>query len=289
MNIDDFPTFERGPFLEGTAIELRNRTISTGKVRFVLFDFDGTLSLIRSGWQDVMIGMMVDVLSACSPDEERESITRLVAHYVDRLTGKQTIYQMARLAEEVQKRGCEPEHPLQYKRMYHSRLMEKISRRREALRQKSRSPDDFLMPGSRGLLEKLREIGVSLYLASGTDLKYVREEAGLLQIAHFFDGRIYAALDRAEDFSKAQVLEQIFSSHSLQGPELLSFGDGYVEILNTREVGGIAVGVASDEFQPGRTNEWKRNRLIQAGADLIIPGYSDQDDLISFLLDPEYA
>jgi len=29
----------------------------------VLFDFDGTLSLIRSGWVDVMVPMMVEILA----------------------------------------------------------------------------------------------------------------------------------------------------------------------------------------------------------------------------------
>lgn len=289
MNTDEFPTFEPGQFLEGTAIELRNPSITTGKAHFALFDFDGTLSLIRTGWQDVMMEMMVDVLSQCATEETPESLARLVSDYVDRLTGKQTIYQMIRLAEEVKKRGGKPEDPLQYKRRYHDRLMRKIAERRESLRSGGRDPDDFLMPGSRQLLRKLCEAGLSLYLASGTDLEYVREEAELLKIADFFDGRIYAAVDRVEDFSKAQVLRQIFSEHSLQGPELLSFGDGYVEILNTRQVGGIAIGVASDEFRPGRTNEWKRNRLIQAGADLIIPGFGEQEELLSFLLSPEYA
>src|SRR5690606_32989828 len=254
-----------------------------------LFDFDGTLSLIRTGWQDVMIEMMVDVLSEYATEETPESISLLVKDYVDRLTGKQTIYQMIRLAEEVKKRGGKPEDPLQYKRRYHDRLMNKIAERRESLRSGRRDPDDFLMPGSRHFLKKLCEAGLSLYLASGTDLEYVREEAELLQIADFFDERIYAAVDRVEDFSKAQVLEQIFSKHALQGPELLSFGDGYVEILNTKQVGGIAIGVASDEFRPGRTNEWKRNRLIQAGADLAIPGLSEQEELLSSLLSPEYV
>ena len=37
--------------------------VSAAHVRVVLFDFDGTLSLIRSGWMDVMIPMMMELLS----------------------------------------------------------------------------------------------------------------------------------------------------------------------------------------------------------------------------------
>jgi len=34
-------------------------------------------------------------------------------------------------------------------------------------------------------------------------------------------------------------------------------------------------------------NEWKRNRLIQAGADLIISGYEYQERLFAYLFDEE--
>ena len=41
-------------------IEIINPNIIRGRIRHALFDFDGTLSLIREGWQDVMIPQMVD-------------------------------------------------------------------------------------------------------------------------------------------------------------------------------------------------------------------------------------
>ena len=37
--------------------------VSASKARFVLFDFDGTVSVIRSGWVDVMVPMMVEILA----------------------------------------------------------------------------------------------------------------------------------------------------------------------------------------------------------------------------------
>lgn len=287
MNIDEFPTYEKGPFLPGTQIELRNPAIVRGRIRSALFDFDGTLSLIRTGWQDVMVPMMVELLEPYAPGESRETLTQYVRGYVDRLTGKQTIFQMIRLAEEIRKRGGTPKDPLEYKRMYHERLMQVIASRREGLRNGTIPPDAMMMPRSRELLEALRARGVTLYLASGTDLVYVQEEAELLRIAHYFDGGIYGALDRVEDFSKAQVIQMIFQRHRLSGPELVSFGDGYVEILNTKEVGGIAVGVASDEIGKVAVNEWKRNRLIQAGADLIVPGYGELEALLAYLFAEE--
>ena len=45
------------------------------------------------------------------------------------------------------------------------------------------------------------------------------------------------------------VIERILRENQIAGAQLLSFGDGYVEIQNTKEVGGLAVAVASDEAQ----------------------------------------
>ena len=36
--------------------------VSAAEARVALFDFDGTISLIRSGWVDVLVPMMVEIL-----------------------------------------------------------------------------------------------------------------------------------------------------------------------------------------------------------------------------------
>lgn len=287
MNINEFPAYSRARLLDGTDIEIRDEAVARGTIRSALFDFDGTISLIRTGWQDVMVPMMVEILSEQATNESDDALRALVLDYVDRLTGKETLFQMIRLAEEVRVRGGEPLEPLVYKKMYHDRLMAQIAGRREGLHNGSLPPDDLMMPRARDLLESLKDRGVSLYLASGTDIAYVREEAALLDVARYFDGGIYAALDRVEDFSKAMVIQQILRDHRLEGPELVAFGDGYVEILNAKEVAGVAVGLASDELNRRGVNEWKRNRLIQAGADIVISGYEYQERLFAYLFDEE--
>jgi hypothetical protein len=67
---------------------------------------------------------------------------------------------------------------------------------------------------------------------------------------------------------------------------LLSFGDGYVEIENTKQVGGLAVAVASDEANngSGRMDEWKRQRLIGVGADVVVPDFRDGAALLEQIL-----
>ena len=194
-----------------------------------------------------------------------------------RLNGRQTIYQMIQLAERIKSRGGTPKEPLWYKKEYLRRLDERIGHRIEQLRSGAASPDDYLVFATRPLLEALAARGWQLYLASGTDEPYVIEEAKLLKIDHFFPGRIYGAQDNYKTFSKQMVIERILRENKVPGAQLLSFGDGYVEIENTKDAGGLAVAVASDEANNGSGNvdPWKRQRLLGVGADVVIPDFRD--------------
>lgn len=271
-------------FLPGTSIEIVQPVRLPQPPQHVLFDFDGTLSLIREGWVRVMVPMMVEVLQETGTKESPEELEALCNEFVTYLTGKQTIYQMIRLAEEVRRRGGEPEDPVVYKHRYLERLHQRIADRREGLRTGRISPEALLVPGSLPLLEALQERGVQLYLASGTDQPCVLEEARLLGLDRYFGQHIYGALDNYTAFSKAQVIERILQENHLPGDRLLGFGDGYVEIANVKSVGGTAVAVASDEAgRSGQPDPWKRERLIRAGADLVIPDYRDWKPLLTYL------
>ena len=271
-------------FLAGTAIEIVRESDSRHPPRHVLFDFDGTLSLIREGWPDVMVPMMVEVLTQTGTTESGEQLHQLAHNFVMELNGKQTIYQMIRLVEEVEKRGGNAKPPLEYKQMYHERLMTRIRSKREDLRSGNVPPADMLVPGSMEILRSLKEKGARLYLASGTDENYVREEVELLQLTSFFGDHVYGAVEDYKSFSKAQVIQRILEDNLVEGAELLGFGDGYVEIQNVKAVGGTAVAVASDESgRSGKPDQWKRNRLIGVGADVVIPDFRECEHLIDYL------
>lgn len=272
------------PGLPGTTgVERISAEIPRGRVRSVLFDFDGTLSLIRQGWREIMVPMMVEILADTRSGETGQELETVVAEFVDRLTGRQTIYQMLQLCEEIRKRGGTPLDPLEYKRRYHDRLLQHIQARVSSLETGALAPADLMVPGSFDLLENLKNRGLVLYLASGTDLPYVRREAELLGVAPYFETRIFGALDRYENFSKAMVIQDIIRTHNLRGEQLLGFGDGFVEIENVKEAGGIAVGVASDEARREGVDAWKRERLLKAGADFIVPEYREQAPLVAYL------
>jgi DUF971 family protein len=82
------------------------------------------------------------------------------------------------------------------------------------------------------------------------------------------------------------IIERVVSELNLGPGELVGFGDGFVEIEEIKRVGGVAVGVASDEKHREGINEWKRGRLLQAGADIIVPDYRDLSALMDLLAIP---
>jgi phosphoglycolate phosphatase len=215
--------------------------------------------------------------------ESEASRRRVCYEDIMRLNGKQTIYQMIQLAERIKERGGTPREPLWYKHEYLRRLDQRINHRLEGLRKGTIAQDDLLVYGSRALLQLLRDRGLRLYLASGTDEAFVKQEASLLGISHFFGPHIYGAQDDYKQFSKAMVIQRILRDNQIPGAQLLSFGDGYVEIQNTKEAGGLAVAVASDEANngSGRFDEWKRQRLLGVGADLAVPDFRDAAPLVN--------
>jgi phosphoglycolate phosphatase len=262
------------------------RRATAPAAKLVLFDFDGSLSLIRTGWMQVMVPMMVEVLAGLRPGETEEDLRQVVEDFVWRRTGQDTIYQMIELAEQVTLRGGMALDPLVYKRRYLERLSEVIRDRVEGLRSRQCPPDRFLVPGARELLEALRARGLRLYLASGTDEPFMKEEADLLDVTRYFDGGVYGARDDYQSFSKRILVQRLLALPDMRGDELIGFGDGYVEIEEVKRAGGVAAGVATDEPECRVPDEWKRRRLIGAGADYVIPNYLDGEELLHTILGP---
>jgi phosphoglycolate phosphatase-like HAD superfamily hydrolase len=267
------------------SVEVVNPEAPRGNFKHAVFDFDGTISLIREGWQQIMIPYFTEELLSTPQGggKSREDMEAFARDFIYVLTGKQTIYQCIRLAEEVAKLGGAPLEPQAYKDEYHRRLSIKIADRIAGLTDGSQRPVDHVVPGSFELLEALRARGVKLYLASGTDEVYVKQEAALLGVDVYFGPHVYGAQTDYKAFSKKMVIERIIRENDLHGSELLGFGDGYVEIENVKSVGGFACGVAADEVTRWGVDEWKRNRLTVSGADIIIPDYTEIAALMDFL------
>ena len=270
----------------GQYLEVINREYRRGAFRFAVLDFDGTLSLIREGWQKIMKGYFYEELMKApgALNESEESLKACVDEFVDVNTGKQTIYQCICLVEEINKRGGIPLDAQEYKDEYQRRLLEEINYRLKGLEDGTLNPRSYTVPGGIELLKSLRDRDVKIFIASGTDEVYASHEAELLGVTEYLSSKVYGAQRDYKSFSKKMVIERIMQENGLNGEELVGFGDGFVEIENVKEHGGFAVGVASDEKNhDGRIDEWKRERLINAGADIIVPDYSQLKVLMNYL------
>ena len=182
---------------------------SAPEARIAVFDFDGTISLIRAGWMDIMLPMMLEILSALRTGESEDDLRRAVEPFIWRLTGKDTLYQMIALAEQVTLRGGTPLDPREYKQQFLNRLFAVSGLRIQQLRDGTSPPDHYLVPGTRAILEDLRARGLRIYLASGTDDAHLKEDAALLDVARYFDGGIYGALPDPDAFSKRILMEHL--------------------------------------------------------------------------------
>ena len=263
--------------------EIINRPPADFPFKAALFDFDGTISLIREGWQQIMVPYFTEVLLNTPESGNRDSTERLVNDFVDELTGKQTIFQCIRLCDEIRARGGVPEEPFFYKNEYLQRLLERIDHRLKGLKNGSLEPRSFCVKGAYEFIEILKARGIELILASGTDEEAVLEEALLLDVSKFFNGHIYGAHADLTDCSKEFVINEILKTKGLSGNQLLVFGDGFVEIEVVKNKGGYAVAVATDERTQRGVDTRKRERLLTAGADMVIPNFENAGELINIL------
>jgi phosphoglycolate phosphatase len=270
--------------MPASAFEILRPDLPRGGYKAVLFDFDGTLSLLREGWPQIMVGLMVEALLPTHPTETQAELAILVEEFVMALNGRPAIFQMARLVEEIRSRGGTPNLPADYLREYDRRLLKVVGERYREIQEGHVPPARWAVPGAHQILAALRLRELPLYLASGTQLKHVRFETDLLKLTPFFGPEINAPAGDDSTFSKRGVIDRILSENAIRGKELLSFGDGVVETQEVRTVGGTAVAVASD-LEPGVVNPAKRTLLAAAGADVVIADYRRHQELLGWLFD----
>ena len=248
-------------------------------VKAVLFDFDGTISTLRHGWENIMEPMMLEMLSdGGKPDD---NLIRQVRDYIDKSTGIQTIHQMRWLADEVRKRGFSnkfSDDPWWYKAEYNRRLMIPVKNRIRLIQTGKKNSEDFLIKDSVNMLEFLKAKNIKMFVASGTDDADVKKEAEVLGVNKYFHA-IAGAPKGKDSCSKEAVLRDLVESQGYTGGELAVIGDGKVEIMLGREVGAITVGLASDEENGFGINGIKRKRLIKAGAHAIVGDFTDVDSI----------
>jgi phosphoglycolate phosphatase-like HAD superfamily hydrolase len=242
-------------------------------IRHVFMDWDGTTSLTRGGWSELMVDVFAEALPHL-PGETHDSIRALSRDELMKLNGRPSIHQMARLSELVRERRGDALSADDYQRDYQSRIGRVVHSRLDAVRRNPASAEALLVPGVRDFFRALNERGIPITLASGTPYGELIDEVRLLGLEHHFTAIIGPKGLDDRSFSKREVLHALLHEHTLEGQSVAAFGDGPVELIETQNVGGLAIAVATDESAPHRMDPWKRATLLAVGAHAVIPNYT---------------
>ena len=279
-------------YFMNTEIEIIHTWEKKPLIRHAIFDHDGTISTLREGWEQIMAPMMIKAILGDRFMEADEALYQKVytrVHdFIDRTTGIQTLVQMKFLLDLIREFGCVPPDKMLdqfgYKQVYNEELLKMVQERERKLQRGELSIEDLTIKNAIVFLQKLHDAGIQLYLASGTDLQDVKNEARVLGYHHLFGDRIYGAVGDVAVEAKKMVLNRILDTIGESAfSSVVTFGDGPVEIRETRKRGGLTVGIASNEQKRFGLNEHKRSRLIKAGADIVVPDFSQSQYLLSLL------
>ena len=281
-------------YLGDSEIEIVDQTLMSRDVypKYAIFDHDGTISTLREGWEEIMNPMMIKAILGKNYKEADDvlyhKVEARVAEFIDKTTGIQTLVQMQGLIGLVKEFGCVPEEEILdifgYKKIYNDELLLMVKEREKKLQRGELTLEDFTIKNAAPFLTKLYQAGVKLYLASGTDEVDVKSEAKALGYEYLFEGRIYGAVGDITKEAKKIVLDRILDSiGTSESGQIVTFGDGPVEIRETHKRNGLTVGLASNEQRRYGLNAHKRTRLIKAGADIIISDFSQMDQLLELL------
>jgi len=264
-------------------IELLPSFTPRPKATHVVFDFDGTLSWIRHGWPE----MMQTVMGPRFPLQANETTEDIRAHLFNemyRFNGQPTPLFMAEMARQISDRGgtADPDELLT---SFITPLDEMANERHRRLRTGETPPDELIVHGGRALLEHLHTRGLKTLILSGNPHTQISQEAELLDLTRYCNDRVQGHV-HAENFSKQTVLEEWMAEDGFTGEHLIMFGDGAAEIKATRDLGGLSIGVCSDEVVNGSgvVDQRKRDILLPAGADAIIADYRDPELLTQTVL-----
>jgi len=278
-------------YVEGAEIEIITEPLPDLNIRHAIFDHDGTISTLREGWEKIMEPMMIKaVLGAKNGTADEALFNRVkdrVQEFIERTTGIQTISQMHGLVDIVHEFGLVPKDQIlsaaEYKGIFNEELMALVNLRLAKLDAGELNISDFTLKGAVPFLRALQGAGVRLYLASGTDEQDAKREAEHLGYADSFNGGIYGSIGEVTKDAKKIVIERILNEVDGAFAQLITFGDGPVEMREAKRRGAAAIGVASDELRRFGMNLEKRRRLIRAGADVLVPDFSQWQKLWGLL------
>ena len=257
-------------------------------IKHACFDHDGTLSTLREGWIDIMANMMAEcILGGKNHEDSRcPTIYKCCLDYINRTKGTQTLVQMGGLIEIIKDFKYIDEKDIlsiyEYKDICNDRVRKVVESRISKLNRGELECFDLQIKNACRFLQALGGYEVRLYLFSGNDDKDVQKEVSELRYKHLFHGGVWGSGNINTEI-KHKILCQLVGEQKIPAHEIVVFGDGPIEIRAAKRLGILAVGVASNETRRYGLNEEKRKTLINVGADIIIPDYSQMNSLLKVL------
>ncbi len=255
-----------------SGIFISELSFENGEVKSAIFDFDGTISTLRCGWENVMEKMMYKHLKESKLPESE--LLLLIRGYIDDSMGIQTIYQMDWLAQKVQELcNTTPLDSWAYKDEYNEELLLMVNRRKDELTSNNVDANEFLISGSINFLKMLYDKNIEIHIASGTDDADLKKEVELLGVMPYVKS-VNGAPYRQKNCSKEAVIKKLLNEGKMDPGSIMVVGDGKVEIGLGKEAGAITIGIASDERnRDHRFDKKKYAKLKSAGADYIVADF----------------
>ena len=94
-------------------------------------------------------------------------------------------------------------------REYQERLLRIIDGRYDDIRSGRVAAASWAVPGIHSFLDALRDRGIALVLASGSEVTHVRREAEMLGLASYFNEAVFAPVGDDPHFTKRAVIDQL--------------------------------------------------------------------------------
>lgn len=291
-NVEKADDIRIAKYYNNSEIEIITTPLPETNLSHIIFDYDGTISTLREGWEKIMEPMMIKAILGNKYESANETVyhrvRQRVIKFINDTTGIQTLVQMQGLIRLIKEFGIVRNNKIldehAYKALYNKELLKLVKYRINKLNNDELNIEDFTMKGAITFLQHLAKRNIKMYLASGTDEGDLFNEAKALGYADLFKNRIYGASGDTTKEAKRIVMDRILEDIGPKNAEkIAAIGDGPVEIREIKKRGGLAIGIASNEIRRYGINHTKRKRLICAGADIIISDYSQLTQLLKIL------
>jgi len=251
------------------------------KILAAIVDWDGTISLLREGWNKVMKDYIANYISL---NPQKKDLL-WAENFIKETMGENTVDQMLGMMAKAHENGVK-NMPIDQKKRKNLAEKQRI-KYRKSLEEKMRSkrikrakvhPGEFINKGIKKFLQELKKRNVKIFVISGSEQKErggIEEEVEILKLKHYFE-KVFGYNGQIHPYTKENALKWIIKKYKIKNPlQILVVGDGPKEIKTGRDFGTITIGLVS--------NNLSKKNLLKSGADYIVYNPTDLVDCLNYI------